>query len=66
MSTVQRIEAELEKLSPGELREIRDWLDNFLEDQLKFTDTFEAQITRAEKEMAAGVRPRVRQPETGP
>ncbi len=60
MSKVQQIEAELGKLSPAELQEIRDWLDEILEDQLEFTDAFEKQIKQSEKEMQAGLRPRTR------
>jgi hypothetical protein len=60
MSKVQQIEAELEKLSAAELQEIRDWLDDFLGDQLQFTDEFEAQIAQSEQQMAAGERPRTR------
>jgi hypothetical protein len=62
MSKVQQIEAEMEKLSPDELRQIRDWLDDFLEDQLAFTAEFEQQIKQSEQEMAAGNCPRTRQP----
>ncbi|HIG29282.1 MAG TPA: hypothetical protein EYQ50_16425 [Verrucomicrobiales bacterium] len=62
MSKVQEIEAELEKLSPSELGQVRDWLEDFLEDQLQFTDQFEAQIRQSEQETASGMRPRVRQP----
>ena len=60
MSRVQQIEAELRKFSPAELQQIRDWLDTVLEDQLQFTDDFEAQIQQSQREMAAGLRPRVR------
>lgn len=62
MSKVQQIESEMEKLSPDELRQIRDWLDNMLEDELVFTDTFETQLCQSEQELAAGLRPRSRQP----
>ena len=61
MSKVRQIEAELQKLSPAELREVREWLENFLEDQLEFREEFEGQIRQSEREMAAGTRPRVRQ-----
>ena len=54
MSTVQNLESELLKLSPAEMRQIRDWLDDLLEDQLKFTDEFEAEIQQSESEMAKG------------
>jgi hypothetical protein len=62
MSKVLQMEAELQKLSPAELLQIRNWLDDFLEDRLEFTDEFEAQIRQSEEEIAAGIRPRVRQP----
>jgi hypothetical protein len=62
MSKVQQMEAELQKLSPSELLQIREWLDDLLEDQLQFTAEFEAQVRQSEQEMAAGLRPRVRQP----
>jgi hypothetical protein len=62
MSKVEQIEAELEKLSPAELQRVRDWLDDFVEDRLEFTAEFEAAIQNSEKELAAGVRPRVRKP----
>lgn len=55
MSKVEQMKAELQKLTPSELLEIRNWLDGMLEDQLKFTDEFEAQITQSEREMAEGV-----------
>ena len=62
MNKVAQIEAELGKLSPVELRQIREWLDDILEDERGFTPEFEATIQESEREMAAGVRPRVRQP----
>ena len=62
MSKVEQMEAELQKLTPAELVQIRNWLDDILEDQLQFKDEFEAQIRQSEQEMAQGVRPRVRQP----
>ena len=62
MSKVERIEAELQTLSPEELRRVRDWLNDFVEDRLEFTPEFEAAIQESEHEMAAGLRPRVRKP----
>ena len=62
MSRVEQIEADLEKLSPAELKQVRDWLDDFVEDRLKFTPEFEAAIEGSEREMSAGTRPRVRKP----
>jgi hypothetical protein len=60
MSKVQQIEDQLGKLSKTELWEIRDFLDQILEDELEFTPEFEAKIQQSEREMAAGLRPRVR------
>ncbi len=62
MSKVAQIEAELESLSQAELREIRGLLDDLIEDDLVFTPEFEAAIQKSENEMAAGFRPRTRQP----
>ncbi len=62
MSKVEQIEAELQGLSPAELKRVRDWLDDFVEDRLEFREDFEAAIQESEREMAAGLRPRVRKP----
>ncbi len=64
MSTVQEIESAMRKLKPEELQQVRDWLEDFLEDQMEFTPEFEAGIRKSEREMAAGLRPRVRRPAT--
>jgi hypothetical protein len=60
MSKVEQIEADLQSLSPAELKRVRDWLDDFVEDRLEFREDFEAAIQESEREMAAGLRPRVR------
>jgi hypothetical protein len=62
MSKVAQIEAELGTLSQTELREIRGLLDDLIEDELEFTPDFESAIQESEREMAAGIRPRTRQP----
>jgi len=62
MSKVEQIEAELQTLSPTELKRVRDWLDDFVEDRLEFKEDFEAAIQESEQEMAAGLRPCVRKP----
>jgi len=62
MSKVEQIESELQKLSAAELRQVRDWLDDFVEDGLEFTPEFESTIRKSEGEMNSGARPRVRQP----
>jgi hypothetical protein len=60
MSTVQEIESALSRLSPDEMRQVREWLDQQLEDQLELTPEFKAAIENSEREMAQGSRPRVR------
>jgi len=57
------MEAELRKLSQAELRQIRDWLDDMIEDELEFTPECERSIQRAERDMAEGRTARVREPE---
>jgi len=62
MSKVAQIESELQKLSPAELRQVRDWLDDQIEDELEFTPEFESAIQQSESEKAKELRPRARQP----
>jgi hypothetical protein len=54
MSKVQMIEAQLQTLSRLELKQVRDWLDDLVEDECEFTSDFEAQIQASERDMAAG------------
>jgi hypothetical protein len=63
MSKVEQMEAELRKLSQTELRQIRGWLDDIIEDELEFTPEFEAAIQQSERDMAEGRSSRVREPE---
>jgi hypothetical protein len=44
MSKIEQMEAELRKLSQTELRQIRAWLDDIIEDELEFTPEFERAI----------------------
>jgi hypothetical protein len=62
MSKIERIEAELKQLSPEELKQVREWLDDFIEDGLKFTPEFESAIRESEGEMASDIKPRIRKP----
>jgi hypothetical protein len=41
-------------------QKLRGWLENFLEDHMRFTPAFEAAIQQSELEMKSGARPRVR------
>ena len=62
MTKVQGIENAIKQLTPDEVRQVRAWLDDFLEDQLELTDEFRAKIERSQQAMLAGERPRVSQP----
>jgi hypothetical protein len=62
MSNVERVESELRKLSQEELRQIREWLDEIIEDELQFTPEFENAVQQAERDMADGKSARVREP----
>ena len=62
MSKVEQVESELRKLSQDELRQIREWLDDIIEDELEFTPEFENSIEQSERDMAAGKAARVREP----
>jgi hypothetical protein len=62
MSKAEQIEAELRDLSPADSKRVRDWRDDFVEDRFEFREDFEAAIRESEREMATGLRPRVRKP----
>jgi len=64
VSKVEQMETELRKLSQAELRQIREWLDAVIEDNLEFTPEFEESICRAERDMTEGKTARVREPES--
>ena len=63
VSKVEQMESELRKLSQAELRQIRGWLDDLIEDDLEFTPEFERSIQQAERDMADKKSARVREPE---
>jgi hypothetical protein len=60
MSSVQEIESAILQLSPNQMREVHEWLGNLVEDQLEMTDEFKAGIEQSERELAQGLKPRVR------
>jgi hypothetical protein len=51
VSKVEQMESELRKLSQAELSQIREWLDDFIEDELEFTPQFENSIQRSERDI---------------
>ena len=61
MSTVKEITAAIPKLPPKELAELKEWLDDFFEDQLELSDEVKAKLEESRAEIAAG-RYRSRQP----
>lgn len=55
MSRVKQIEDQVKKLSTDEVKELREWLEDFLEDRMEFTPQFEATIRESEAEMKLGI-----------
>ena len=55
MSTIKESETALTKLPLAESEEVRDCLDECIEDQLEVSDAFKAKSQRAKEEMVAGV-----------
>ena len=54
MSTVKEIQAALPKLTREEITEIREWIDDYLEDQLELTDEVRAKLDQSRREIATG------------
>ena len=54
MSTVKEIQAAIPKLSREEIEEIREWIDDYLEDQLELTKEVKAKLVHSRREIAAG------------
>ena len=61
MKTLEQVEADVRMLPPEKQEELRDWLENLLEDQLEFTDEFKAKIQHGEADLREG-RTRIRRP----
>ena len=54
MKTLEQIETEVRNLSPQEQQQLRDWLENLLEDRLELKDEFKADIEAGIKDIADG------------
>ena len=54
MSTVAEIEAAIARLSVREAEEVREWLEQWLEDQREMSPDFLASIDRGKADLAAG------------
>ena len=60
MTKVAKMESELEKLSQAELRQVRQWLDDVIADDLESRPKLHSAIHQSEPEMGKGARPRPR------
>jgi hypothetical protein len=54
VSTVREIEQAIPRLSRAEVEALRDWIDDFLEDNLDLTDEVAAKVAQSKREIAAG------------
>ena len=54
MSTVADIEAAITKLSRSEAEEVREWLEQWIEDQREMTPEFLASIEHGKTDLAEG------------
>lgn len=53
-SDVQEIEEAIPGLPRTKVEQLREWIENFLEDQLELTNEFQASIERGKKDIAEG------------
>ena len=61
MKTLEQVEADVRLLPPPLQAELRDWLENLLEDRLELKEEFKAEIEAGKKDLAEG-QYRTRQP----
>ena len=54
MSTAEEIRTAIPNLSRQEVEEIREWIDDYLEDRLELTDETQAKLDQSRREIAAG------------
>ena len=54
MSTVKEIQAAIPNLSREEVEQIRQWIDDYLEDQLELSDEVKTKLDQSRAEIAAG------------
>ena len=54
MATLDQIEKQVEQLPTAEKKALLEWLEDLLEDELEFTDEFQAKIERAKRDIAEG------------
>ena len=51
---MHEIESAIQKLSPAEVKELANWIEDYLEDELEMTDEFKVGIERGKQDIAAG------------
>jgi hypothetical protein len=61
MSRVKEIQEAIPRLSRQEIEDVRDWIDNYLENQLELTDKIKTKLEQSRREIASG-RYKTRQP----
>jgi len=54
MSTVKEIQTAIPNLPREEVEQIRQWIDDYLEDQLELSDEVEAKLDQSRAEITAG------------
>jgi bacterioferritin (cytochrome b1) len=54
VSTVKEIQEAIPNLSRAEIEQIREWIENYLEDQLELTEDVKAKLDQSRAEIAAG------------
>jgi hypothetical protein len=54
VSTVKEIQEAIPRLSLEEVEAVRDWIEDYLEDQLDLTDDVKAKLDQSRREIAAG------------
>lgn len=61
MSGVQEIEQAIRTLPRTEIERLRNWIEDYLEDQLELSDEFKAKMEQGKRDIAEG-KVRTRQP----
>lgn len=54
MSTVKEIQAAIPTLSREEIEQVRQWIDEYLEDRLELSDEVKAKLNQSRAEIADG------------
>ena len=54
MSTGKEIQAAIPRLSRQEVEQVRQWIDDYLEDRLELSDEVKAKLDQSRAEIAAG------------